>query len=83
MLAKSHWLAMKELPGDLPICHLNSLWCSSRAMRSKTSDQSPGEVCRNSLMVGYQGLSSRSTSQRQSGTVAKGTHTGTPSAPAR
>ena len=34
-------------------------------------------------MVGYQGLSSRSSSQRQSGANGRATQTGTPSAPAR
>ena len=32
-------------------------------------------------MVGYQGLSSRSSSQRQSGAYGKATHTGTPRRP--
>ena len=48
-----------------------------------TLDQSPSNFCRNSRIVGYQGLSVRSKSQRQSGTKGKATHTGTPSAPAR
>ena len=34
-------------------------------------------------MVGYQGLSSRASSYRQSGATGRATHTGTPSAPAR
>ena len=34
-------------------------------------------------MVGYQGLSSRASSHRQSGATGRATHTGTPSAPAR
>jgi hypothetical protein len=42
-----------------------------------------GHGCLNSLALGYQGLSSRSSNQRQSGTYCRRTHTGRPSAPAR
>ena len=50
---------------------------------SKTPGQSPGLLCRKSRMVGYQGLSLRWSSQRQSGTSGSATHTGTPIAPAK
>ena len=45
--------------------------------------QSPADRCRNNRIVGYQGESSRSTNQRQSGDAHSATQTGTPSAPAR
>jgi len=51
--------------------------------RLTTPDQSPGALCRNSRAVGYQGLSSRSMSHRQSGTNGNKTQTGFASAPAR
>ena len=49
----------------------------------KRSCQSPRRDWRNSRIVGYQGLSSRSSSQRQSGEKGNATHTGAASAPAR
>ena len=56
---------------------------SSAATRGITSSHpSPGRW-RNSRMVGYHGLSSRSSSQRQSFTQGSSTHVGLPSAPAR
>ena len=48
------------------------------AIRSKTASQSPGVACRNSRMVGYQGLSLRSSIQRQSPTVDNGTRPDNP-----
>ena len=42
-----------------------------------------GRSCRNRHIVGYQGLSSRATSQRQSGAACNRVQTGRPSAPAR
>ena len=48
-----------------------------------TPSQSPDRGCRNSRAVGYHGLSSRSSIQRQSGTKGSNIHTGLPSAPAR
>src|SRR6185312_4531827 len=56
---------------------------SSEAMRSKTPFQLPGCDCRKSRMVGYQGLSSRSSIHRQSGAYESATQTLAPSAPAR
>ena len=56
---------------------------SSAVTRSNSSGQSPGVRCLNSRMVGYHGLSSRSMSQRQSGTDCSATQTRAPSAPAR
>ncbi len=55
----------------------------SFSMRAMTSAQSSPFFWRNSRMVGYQGLSSRSSSQRQSVTHGSSTQTGLPSAPAR
>ena len=57
--------------------------CSASAMPWKTSSHQPGLVWRSSRMVGYQGLSSRSSSHRQSGEKGKAIQTGIPSAPAR
>jgi hypothetical protein len=48
-----------------------------------TLSQSPMEGWRNSRIVGYQGLSFRSGSQRQSATNGSSTQTGLPIAPAR
>src|SRR5258707_5915896 len=59
------------------------LLSSSWAMRSNTSDQSPLRIWRKRHIVGYQGVSSRSSSQRQSGTMGNASHTGTARAPAR
>src|SRR3546814_245673 len=56
---------------------------SAARTRASTPSQSPKVVCRNSLALGYQGLSSRSTSQRQSALRDSTTQTGRPSAPAR
>src|SRR5450759_2178618 len=48
-----------------------------------TLDQSPVTGCLNSLAVGYHGLSSRSSSHRQSQLNGNNIHTGLPIAPAR
>ena len=53
------------------------------AIRANTSLHSRGVVCRNSRMVGYQGVSSRPVSQRQSATCGNAVNTGRASAPAR
>ena len=57
--------------------------CSATFTRSITSSQSPRWRCRNKRIVGYQGLSSRPSSQRKSAGCATISHTGLPSAPAR
>src|ERR1700733_797370 len=54
--------------------------CPTRAMGPS---QSPKQVCRNKRTVGYQGLSSRSVNQRQSGAEGSTTQVCFPSAPAR
>ena len=51
--------------------------------RSITSPHSPGLVCRKILMPGYQGVSSRSSIQRQSEAYISRSHTGLPNDPAR
>ena len=56
---------------------------SAAAISAKTPAQSPAAFWRNSRMVGYQGESVRSISQRQSGWSRSATQTGRPSAPAR
>ncbi len=56
---------------------------SACTIRWNTSSQSPHCRCRNKRAVGYHGLSSRSSSQRQSGTKVTNTQTGTPRAPAQ
>jgi len=56
---------------------------SSPCIASKTSCQFPAAFCRKSRAAGYQGLSSRSSIQRQSGTRLSATQTGRPRAPAR
>ena len=56
---------------------------SSVATRAITSGQSSPQLWRNSRMVGYHGLSSRLSIQRQSVTDGSNNHTGLPSAPAR
>ena len=48
-----------------------------------TASQSPLAPWRKSRMLGYQGLFSRPSSQRQSGTLLSATKTGLPKAPAR
>src|SRR6266702_592951 len=48
-----------------------------------TSDQFPGELCRKSRAEGYQGLSVRSISQRQSAAYGRRTQTGFPILPAK
>ena len=50
---------------------------------SITPCQSPISVCLKSVAVGYQGLSSRPSIQRQSGENGNRIHTGLPRAPAR
>ena len=52
-------------------------------MRSNTSDHWPKVGWRKSRIVGYQGESSRSRSQRQSGDNCSANQTGAPRAPAR
>ena len=71
------------ITGSATIANPASPACSSAAMRWKTGSQSPRCFCRNRRMVGYQGLSSRSKSQRQSTRVESANHTGTPTAPAK
>jgi hypothetical protein len=55
----------------------------ARTRVATTASHAPGARWRNSRAVGYQGLSSRSDNQRQSGRWASRIHTGLPSAPAR
>jgi YD repeat-containing protein len=57
--------------------------CKPSAIRANTSSQSPSLICRNKRIVGYQGVSARSRSQRQSAIWASATQTGTLNAPAR
>src|SRR5207244_194473 len=52
-------------------------------MRWNTSSHCPARVWRKRRMVGYQGQSSRSKSQRQSGIFGNATQIGTAKAPAR
>src|SRR5262249_42740486 len=59
------------------------LSASAAAMRSKTMSQPPRPDWRKRQAVGYQGLSSRPISQRQSGADESAIQTGIPSAPAR
>jgi len=56
---------------------------SAARTRRTTSSQSPARRCRNSRKDGYQGLSSRSSSQRHSGRSRSRSQAGLPSAPAR
>src|SRR5258706_15982851 len=56
---------------------------SSLTISPMTARQSPGVGWRNSRIVGYQGESVRSRSQRQSGTCSRASHTGRPIDPAR
>ena len=56
---------------------------NSLAIASNTGGQQLNSLCRNSRIEGYQGVSSPQVSQRQSGEICKGTHTFTPSPPAR
>ena len=53
------------------------------AIREKISSQSPNVVCRNRRRLGYQGVSSRFSSHRQSGEIERASHVGTCIAPAR
>src|SRR5205814_912432 len=53
------------------------------AISRNTGAHSPAFSWRKSFMVGYQGVSSRSSIQRQSGAKGSATHVGTPNAPAR
>ena len=55
----------------------------ARRIRSNTSAQLSSSRCRNNRIDGYQGLSLRSSSQRQSAATPTTSHTGTPNAPAR
>ena len=69
------------------ICSASVCPCASMAKPSAisriTGSQSPRALWRKRRAVGYQGLSSRSRSQRQSGTRGSGTKTRLPMAPAR
>src|SRR6185437_8372668 len=56
---------------------------SSVVTRSMTDSQSSARVCLNRRMVGYQGVSSRPSIQRQSACAGNRVHVRTPSAPAR
>src|SRR3954462_1109482 len=56
---------------------------SACAIAANTGAQSPSRLWRNSRIDGYQGLSARSSIQRQSGTCRSATQVGRPSAPAR
>ena len=62
---------------------LRSSCFKASVIRRKTPSQSPNVVCRNTLMVGYHGLSSRPAGQRHSLTEERATQTGTPRPPAR
>src|SRR5215831_19366937 len=62
-------------------CSTNCL--SAAQMSFTTVVHSPAVACRNSLAVGYQGVSLRSSNHRQSGMKGNSTHTGRPNAPAR
>src|SRR5207237_4695382 len=56
---------------------------SAARTRSIGVDPSPACCCRNRRIVGYQGLSSRSSSQRQQVSKRLSNQTGLPSAPAK
>ena len=60
-----------------------TVWSAPFSFRTNTAGQSPTRGWRNSRMVGYQGLSCRSFSQRHSGADDRATQTGTPRPPAR
>src|SRR5438105_10126406 len=64
------------------VAHLLNL-ASSAATSWITLVQSPSFGCRNSRALGYQGLSSRRSSQRQSAASDKTNHVGLFNAPAR
>ena len=55
----------------------------SRLVRSTTPAQSPGDVCRTNLAVGYQGVVSMSCIHRQSASCGSRIQTGLPIAPAK
>ena len=57
--------------------------CSSTITRPITAEPSPRVFCRNSRAVEYQGLSSQSSSHRQSDKNGSNTQTGFANAPAR
>jgi hypothetical protein len=61
----------------------HSIAFSCKPTSAKTFDQSCIEFCRNSLAVGYHGLSLRSSSQRHSALYDNSTQSGLPMAPAR
>ena len=63
--------------------HAASNFFRSLSIRSNTPAQPPASVYRKRRRVGYQGLSSRSSIQRQSATAGSTTQTGTPMAPAQ
>src|SRR5437763_886115 len=67
-----------HLPPQAPIMER-----SSPVTRSITPVQLPNCCCRNSRALGYQGLSVRSNSQRQSALYGNRIQTGLPIAPAR
>src|SRR4029077_18844801 len=56
---------------------------SSPSISAKAGSQQLHSTWRNRRRVGYQGLSLRSSSHRQSGTYRNATHVGRPSAPAK
>lgn len=53
------------------------------ATRPSTGSQSPTSLCEKSRTLGYQGLPSRPTIQRQFDGLGRSAHTGIPKAPAR
>jgi hypothetical protein len=61
---------------------LPSLLCRPSGLLARSHGDAREDV-RNSRAVGYQGLSSRPSNQRQSGTLRNATNVGWPSAPAR
>jgi hypothetical protein len=88
MLA-SHTLIFEVSP-KLPLFAVSSLYRSfpvnpSSASRTRIVKLPHSRVscCRNNRALGYQGLSSRSSSQRQSGACVNKIQTGLPNAPAR
>jgi len=74
-----HFRTLKEKQ-DQVCCHRRF---SSDCTSSITGSQSPSFSCRNRRAVGYQGLSVRSSNQRQSGIFEIRIQTGTPREPAR
>src|SRR6476659_4762580 len=77
-------LAPRHRHGGIHIGLLDciTVW-SARAISENTLSQSPAVVCRKRRIVGYHGVCSPASIQRQSGTRLSATQIGTPSAPAR